>query len=56
MATYPRDLKKSLKEKLEKVETGFGLELVQGKTFERVGDIKELGVSVMSYRLSRQHL
>jgi len=32
------------------------MELVQGKTFEEVGDIKELGVSVMSYRLSRATL
>jgi cell division control protein 45 len=31
----PRELKKSLPEKLEKAESGFGLELVQGKTFER---------------------
>ena len=31
----PRDLKKSLKDKLAKVETGMGLELVQGRTFER---------------------
>jgi cell division control protein 45 len=31
----PRDLKKTLKDKLAKVETGLGLELVQGKTFER---------------------
>ena len=31
----PRELKKSLAEKLEKVETGVGLELVQGKVFER---------------------
>jgi hypothetical protein len=31
----PRELKRSLREKLEKVETGVGLELVQGKVFER---------------------
>ena len=31
----PRDLKKSLKEKLEKVESGLGLQLVQGQAFER---------------------
>jgi len=31
----PRDLKKSLKEKLTKVGSGMGLELVQGRTFER---------------------
>jgi hypothetical protein len=36
----PRDLKKSLKEKLEKVESVAGLELVQGKTFERAWGYK----------------
>lgn len=36
----PRDLKKSLKEKLEKVESGLGLELVQGKSFERAWGYK----------------
>jgi hypothetical protein len=36
----PRDLKKSLKEKLAKVETGMGLQLVQGKAFERAWGYK----------------
>ena len=31
----PRELKKSLQEKLEKVQSGMSLELIQGKTFER---------------------
>lgn len=36
----PRELKKSLKEKLEKVQSGFGLELVQGQCFERAWGYK----------------
>ena len=36
----PRDLKRSLKEKLLKVESGVGLELVQGRSFERAWGYK----------------
>jgi CDC45-like protein len=36
----PRELKKSLKEKLEKVQTGMGLELIRGSTFERAWGFK----------------
>lgn len=36
----PRDLKNSLKDKLEKVESTAGLELVQGRSFERAWGYK----------------
>ena len=36
----PRDLKKTLKDKLEKAQTGVGLDLVQGKEFERAWGYK----------------
>jgi hypothetical protein len=36
----PRDLKSSLKDKLEKVEASQGLELVQGRSFERAWGYK----------------